>query len=215
MPALEGSLGAERAQALAERLHQGQQDAAGQPVIAHVGRVAARVPETARVVAWLHEVLESTPVSEEALLAEGLSFGELRALRLLVRSGHLQNDIGYMAHVRHIARAVGSGAALARTVKRADLAERITNPRIRSNGWSPPYLLGLMTLVGAGARSVKTSPSPLTSLSPARRHGVGRYPLPLVALQPAEDRGDSAREESQRSDRAVTAPDATASSRAR
>jgi hypothetical protein len=66
----------------------GQQDAAGELVIQHLGRVAARVPANARVVAWLHEVLESTAVPEETLLAEGLSTGELRALRLLVRSGH-------------------------------------------------------------------------------------------------------------------------------
>jgi hypothetical protein len=66
----------------------GQQDAAGELVIQHLGRVAARVPANAQVVAWLHEVLESTAVPEETLLAEGLSTGELRALRLLVRSGH-------------------------------------------------------------------------------------------------------------------------------
>jgi len=110
------SLGAERARAVAELLHRGQQDAAGESVIQHVGRVAARVPEHARVVAWLHEALEATPVPEETLLAEGLSTGELRALRLLVRAGQARNDVSYLAHVRQIARALGPGAALARTV---------------------------------------------------------------------------------------------------
>jgi HAMP domain-containing protein len=105
------------------------------------------------VVAWLHEVLESTAVPEETLLAEGLSTGELRALRLLVRSGHARDDLSYLAHARQIARAVGSGAALARAVKRADVADRITNPEIRADGWSPPYLLSLMILVGASARA--------------------------------------------------------------
>jgi hypothetical protein len=147
------SLGAERARAVAERLHRGQQDAAGEFVIRHVGRVAASVPEHARVVAWLHEVLESTAVPEETLLAEGLSTAELRALRLLVRLGAARNDVSYLAYVRRIARSVGSGAALARTVKRADLADRIANPQIRGNGWAPPYLPGLMILVGATARS--------------------------------------------------------------
>jgi hypothetical protein len=147
------SLGPDRARAVAERLHLGQQDAAGEFVIQHVGRVSARVPANARVVAWLHEVLESTAVPEETLLAEGLSTGELRALRLLVRSGRAQDDVSYLAHVRQIARVVGSGAALARTVKRADLADRITHPQIRADGWSPPYLPGLMILVGATGRS--------------------------------------------------------------
>jgi HAMP domain-containing protein len=147
------SLGPDRARAVAERLHLGQQDAAGELVIQHLGRVAARVPANARVVAWLHEVLESTAVPEETLLAEGLSTGELRALRLLVRSGHARDDLSYLAHARQIARAVGSGAALARAVKRADVADRITNPEIRADGWSPPYLLSLMILVGASARA--------------------------------------------------------------
>lgn len=148
-----GPLGADRLRVVAERLHWGQQDAAGESIIGHVGRVAARVPENARAVAWLHEVLESTTVPEETLLAEGLSTGELRALRLLVRSGHARDDVSYLAHLRHIARAVGSGAALARTVKRADLADRITHPQVRADGWSPPYVLGLMILLGATARS--------------------------------------------------------------
>jgi hypothetical protein len=37
------------------------------------------------VVAWLHELLEHTSISEQALLAEGLSREGLRALRLLTR----------------------------------------------------------------------------------------------------------------------------------
>jgi hypothetical protein len=74
---------ADRARALAERLHHGQRDAGGAPLIDHVRRVAAAVPRDARVVAWLHELLEYTSISDEALLAEGLSLDELRALRLL------------------------------------------------------------------------------------------------------------------------------------
>jgi (p)ppGpp synthase/HD superfamily hydrolase len=64
-------LDADRARALAERLHRGQCDASGAPLLDHVGRVAAAVPHHARVVAWLHEVLEHTATSEEALLEEG------------------------------------------------------------------------------------------------------------------------------------------------
>ena len=67
---------ADRARALAARLHHGQRDAGGAPLIEHVQRVAAAVPSDARVVAWLHEVLEYTSISEEALLAEGLALDE-------------------------------------------------------------------------------------------------------------------------------------------
>ena len=79
---------ADRARALAARLYHGQLDAGGAPLIEHVQRVAAAVPGDPRVVAWLHEVLEYTSVSEEALLAEGLSLDDLadRALNPSVRA---------------------------------------------------------------------------------------------------------------------------------
>src|SRR5262245_38247301 len=79
-------LGAKRARLLALRVHRGQLEPAGAPLIAHVGRVALATPEFARAVAWLHEVLEWTSVAEQELLAAGLSEVELRALRLLNRS---------------------------------------------------------------------------------------------------------------------------------
>jgi hypothetical protein len=141
----------ERASELAERLLGGRRDAGGAPVIDHVRRVVAVVPEGARVVAWLHEVFEYTAVSEEALLDEGLSSAELRALRLLTRAGASRSDASYLAHVELIAGAAGPGAELARTVKRADIADRVLNPAIRANGWSPPYETALEMLRGERA----------------------------------------------------------------
>ena len=108
-------IGAERARALAEALHQGQRGPGGEPLIDHVRRVAAAVPRDARVVAWLHEVLEYTSISEHALLAEGLSREGLRALRLLTRHRHSRSDTIYLAHVEMIRRASGPGADIART----------------------------------------------------------------------------------------------------
>src|SRR5512132_3870411 len=137
------------ARALAERLHRGQRDAAGEPVILHVRRVVSAVPEDARAVAWLHEVLELTPISEEELMAEGLSADELRALRLLTRPGDLRSEESYLGHVKLIARAGGGAAALARAVKQADLLDRLRHPRQRADGWSPPYAHGLALLRGA------------------------------------------------------------------
>jgi (p)ppGpp synthase/HD superfamily hydrolase len=120
---------ADRARALAERLHHGQRDAGGAPLIDHVRRVAAAVPRDARVVAWLHEALEYTSISEEALLTEGLSLDELRALRLLTHDKDARSNTTYLAHVELIARAKGASAGVARTVKRADLADRALNLR--------------------------------------------------------------------------------------
>ena len=130
---------AERARALAEGLHRGQRDAGGVPIIEHVRRVAATVAPAARVVAWLHEALEHTSVPEETLLVQGLSTDELRAIRLLTHDKLARSDSSYLAHVAMLARARGGGARLARTVKRADLADRLLNPAIRPDGWSPPY----------------------------------------------------------------------------
>ena len=98
------------------------------------------------MVAWLHEVLEHTSISEHALLAEGLPHEGLRALRLLTRRRDSPSDAIYLAHVEMIGRASGPGADIARTVKRADLADRALNPPSRAEGWSPPYQLGLQIL---------------------------------------------------------------------
>ena len=151
-------MNADRAQTLAEALHHGQVDAAGTPLIAHVRRIAAAVPGDARVVAWLHEALEHTSISEEELLSKGLSRDELRALRLLTRDTNSRSPTRYLAHVEMIARASGAGADTARSVKRADLADRALNPPIRSDGWSPPYALGLEILRRAAPRPSQPRP---------------------------------------------------------
>jgi hypothetical protein len=150
---------ADRAQALAETLHHGQRDAGGAPLIDHVRRVAAAVPGGARVVAWLHELLEYTSIPEEALLADGLSLDELRALRLLTRDKDSRSNTRYLGHVELIARARGSGAGVARSVKQADLADRALHPPIGADGWSPPYELGLEILRGAQPSDTR-APSP-------------------------------------------------------
>jgi hypothetical protein len=140
------TLDEDRARALAERLHHGQRDGAGVPLIDHVARVAGVVTGDARAVAWLHEAFEYTSVSEEDLLAEGVSTGELRALRLLTRDRTSRSTMRYLGHVRLIADAVGPGADIARQVKHADLVDRAAHPTGVDGDWSPPYALGLEIL---------------------------------------------------------------------
>ncbi len=86
-PVWDARMRVRRARRIAERAHRGSLEASGDPVIAHVRRVAEAAPAFARAVAWLHEVLENSSVSEEELLADGLGLTdeELRALRLLTR----------------------------------------------------------------------------------------------------------------------------------
>ncbi len=136
----------DRARALAARLHRGQRDGAGAPLIDHVERVATTVSADACVAAWLHEAFEYTPISEQELLDEGVSTDELRALRLLTRDRTSRSTARYLGHVRLIADAVGPGADIAREVKHADLVDRAGHPTGAGGDWSPPYALGLEIL---------------------------------------------------------------------
>ncbi|HEY7454359.1 MAG TPA: hypothetical protein VH683_07330 [Thermoleophilaceae bacterium] len=143
-------MNAERARRLASRAHRGQVQPTGEPLIDHVRRVAVATPEFARPVAWLHEVLEWTSVAEEELLAEGVSEDELRAIRLLTRTLGRGSESGYLAHMSMIARADGPAGVLARTVKAADLKDRMGHPDPAANGSRPPYERALRLLRAAG-----------------------------------------------------------------
>jgi len=137
----------ERARAVAERLHAGDREEGGAPVLWHVRRVAHRTPMEARSIAWLHEVFELTAVSEQELLEEDLTLDELRALRLLHRTAGTRSEHVYLAHLDLIACAAGRSGDLARMVKIADLEDRCRHPRVRPDGWSPPYARGLDRLL--------------------------------------------------------------------
>ena len=141
----------EQARLLASRAHSGQLQPTGEPLIEHVRRVAAATPEFARPVAWLHEVLEWTSVSEQELLAEGVTDEELRALRLLTRALGRGSESGYMAHTTMIARADGLAGVLARTVKLSDLKDRLGHPGPGTGGSRPPYEQALQLIRAAGA----------------------------------------------------------------
>lgn len=68
----------DRAQAIATAAHAGQTDKAGAEYITHPRRVAVRVcqyapagqTETAQAVAWLHDVVEDTPVTLQDLTGQ-------------------------------------------------------------------------------------------------------------------------------------------------
>jgi hypothetical protein len=140
-----------RAELFAVRAHGGQLQPTGEPLIAHVRRVAAATPQFARPVAWLHEVLEWTSVSEEALLGEGVSDDELRALRLLTRTLARRSESGYLAHATMIARAGGRAGSLARSVKVSDLNDRLRYPGPQGNGSRPPYERALRLILDRNA----------------------------------------------------------------
>jgi hypothetical protein len=142
----------ERARLIAERLHANDLEEDGTALLEHIRRVARSVDADVQVVAWLHEVLEWTAVAEDELLMEGLNSEQLRALRLLYHAHDARSDGVYLAHVDQIAHAAGRSGRLARLVKTADLQDRCLHPRIRADGWSPPYARGLALLMRHDAR---------------------------------------------------------------
>ena len=99
----------------------------------HVQRVADAVPDEARAVAFLHDVLEQTGTSPAELIAQGLTPVEMRALKLLTRS-----DLeSYELYVLRVAWAPGPEGELARCVKMADLDDHLSQVPIPAG--APPY----------------------------------------------------------------------------
>ncbi len=152
VPADPVAMDADSARAIARRVHAADREEGGAPLLRHIARVSVRTPAEARVVAWLHESLESATMTEHELLAYGLDDDELRALRLLGRATGSHSQATYLAHIELIARAAGRSGDLARTVKIADLEDRRLHPRVRADGSSPPYELALRRLEEAQAR---------------------------------------------------------------
>ena len=123
---------AARARGLAYANHQQRRNRHGELVIEHVARVAAAVPPEAQTTAWLHDVLEASPITLEQLRHRGLSEIEAQAIDLLTRP----DSESYEAHALRTAHAPELAGRLARMVKLADLDDHLARP------WTcgdPPY----------------------------------------------------------------------------
>lgn len=103
----------EIARSIATRAHAGQVDKAGKPYIGHPERVASQVEgDAAKATAWLHDVVEDTPLTLADLKAEGVSGEVIEAVSLLTHD----SGVPYLEYVRRIKR-----NPIARAVKLADL----------------------------------------------------------------------------------------------
>lgn len=103
----------ELAQSIAAAAHKGQVDKAGKPYIMHPAHVAASVQgDAAKAVAWLHDVVEDTPLTFAELQERGVAPEVIEALRLLTHD----ESVPYLEYVRSL-----KSNALARAVKLADL----------------------------------------------------------------------------------------------
>jgi (p)ppGpp synthase/HD superfamily hydrolase len=107
------------AELIARQAHAAQEEPqTALPYITHVERVVQMVEgDDAKAVAWLHDVLEDTPVTAEDLWAAGISEEVLLAVQALTR----RDDETYR---NYILRVQASGP-LARAVKLADLRDHL------------------------------------------------------------------------------------------
>ena len=135
----------EEARGIAKRAHRSQVEPSGAPYIDHVRRVAANVPPEAASVAWLHDVLEWTELTEDDPALAGLAPHERGALALLTRHGG-DDDDRFLSHLFALMVAPDATGEIARAVKRADMQDRLSSPRDPNAAWRPPYRRALAIL---------------------------------------------------------------------
>jgi (p)ppGpp synthase/HD superfamily hydrolase len=134
----------ERAIQIAAAAHVGQVDKAGAPYILHPLRVMMQLEEEReRIVGVLHDVIEDTPISIEALRAEGFSDEVLSALECLTKRPGEE-------YTAFIARAGSS--SLSRRVKLADLRdnanlERLASPTREDRARAEKYVVAIRQLL--------------------------------------------------------------------
>ena len=139
------------ARSIAHQSHVGQRTRHGSLMSEHLERVAAAVPEEARAVAFLHDVLEKTETSVEELDISGLTPVEREALDLLTRAV----DESFDLHALRVAHASGVAGRIARAIKLADLEDHIgENVHTRDEppyAWARQHILAAMHRRGEGA----------------------------------------------------------------
>lgn len=106
--------------------HRGRLDRSGAPYIDHPGRIAERfdpVTETVEAAAaWLHDVLEDSPVTAQELFEAGVMPHVIEVVQLLTRTPDVSPD-EYYARIRT--------SPVARRVKLADIDDNTARWRLR------------------------------------------------------------------------------------
>ena len=107
-----------KAEQLATQAHAGQFRRDGKtPYINHPRDVVSRVDDIdAKIVAWLHDILEDTDVTEEDLYDSGFTYPQIHAIKLLTKQpGQSYDD--YLDHI--------TTSNIARRVKIADMQSNL------------------------------------------------------------------------------------------
>lgn len=111
------------AKEIAIKAHQGQVDKADQPYITHPEFVASQVTgDEAKAVAWLHDVVEDTPVNFDDLRAAGLSEAVIAGVDAITKC----DDEDYETYLERVA-----ANPLAKAVKLADLTHNMDTSRLK------------------------------------------------------------------------------------
>ena len=111
------------AKQIAIKAHQGQFDKADQPYITHPEFVASQVTgDEAKAVAWLHDVVEDTPVTFDDLRTAGLSEVVIAGVDAITKRDNEDYEI-YLERV--------AANPLARAVKLADLTHNMDTSRLK------------------------------------------------------------------------------------
>lgn len=88
------------AKEIAKKAHAGQKDKAGKDYITHPETVASLVDtKELKAIAWLHDVLEDSDMTEEDLLAAGIPAGIVEIVKILT---HKKGET-YREYIEHIA----------------------------------------------------------------------------------------------------------------
>ena len=110
------------ARKIAMAAHAGQVDKGGNDYILHPQTVASNVSgDECKAVAWLHDVLEDTNVTEDDLLGAGLSERVVKAVKAMTKK-QCEDYYEYLQRVKN--------NALARAVKCEDLVNNCDLTRI-------------------------------------------------------------------------------------
>ena len=119
----------DRARELSIAAHHGQTDKADVEYWTHPERVAGHArrlypdaPDAAIAAAWLHDVVEDTPGTADALVAEGFPAEVVDAVVLLTRSDDVASDDYY--------RAIRERGGIVLMVKHADIADNTDRERL-------------------------------------------------------------------------------------
>lgn len=113
------------AEAMARWMHRTQYDKRGTLYIYHLERVADSVSDVACAAAWLHDIVEDTPLTMRAIRQ---MFGPdtAEAVKLLTHDSRKRT---YFQYIHRIAEADGKAGRIAREVKLADLQDNLSPAR--------------------------------------------------------------------------------------